>query len=193
MPFMDNKQIRRLNLKDLVAEAGGTAAFAELVHRSQSQISAMAHGYKPMGDRLARDLEIHLSKPVGWMDAPQWKGSTLHEAHPNSQPARLSVAKVIGTTQALQTFLKRRGLEYDPIQDAELFVAAYEEAAKMSEEPSTEELMGFGAVVADLFLAREARRHERAASKQAGSDTGEQDRDEGASKAARTGRRPSRT
>lgn len=67
-----------------------------------------------------------------------------------SQPARLSAATMVNTTQALRTFLGRRGIEYDPIDHAALFVAAYHEADKLAAQPSSEDLMSFASVVADL-------------------------------------------
>lgn len=67
-----------------------------------------------------------------------------------SQAARLSAPTVVNTTQALRTFLARRGIEYDPIDHAALFVAAYREAEKLADNPSSEALMSFASAVADL-------------------------------------------
>lgn len=67
-----------------------------------------------------------------------------------SRAVRLSAPTVVNATQALRTFLGRRGIEYDPIDHAVLFVKVYEEADKLSEQPSQQQLVAFASAVADI-------------------------------------------
>ena len=83
-----------------------------------------------------------------------------------SQLARLDPAKIVITTRAINRILDRRskGLTLDLTEtlDAELFAEAYAECEAMT-EPSEADMV---AVVADLMMAREAKRGRE--SKQAG-------------------------
>lgn len=73
------EEVRRIRLKMLVHEAGGTLADLNRItgktHRDStySQILNQSAGSKTdkpktMGSPLARSLEQHCRKPVGWMD-----------------------------------------------------------------------------------------------------------------------------
>lgn len=74
--MMTVRQIRHANLLLLINAAGSIQAFADKVERSHSQISQlhkqMLHSTtgKPrtVGDDLAREIEVKLGKPVGWLD-----------------------------------------------------------------------------------------------------------------------------
>lgn len=71
------EEIRRLQLKALVEEAGSAAALNRIAGRNErdstiSQILNQSPGTsgkpKELGSTLARDLEIAMRKPRGWMD-----------------------------------------------------------------------------------------------------------------------------
>lgn len=94
-----------------------------------------------------------------------------------SQSARLVPAKIVSTTGALLTFLRRRDpaatLDLTDLGDAELFADTYAEAVTLPAEPSDADQQLFGARVASLVAAREAR-DERIRSKSASGDPGEE-------------------
>lgn len=90
MAGMDVSEIRRTNLRGLAkrmaAEEGspdqkGVSALANRTKRAQAQISHIigdSPRNKPIGDKLARDIERELSLPHGWLDTlqkgPQQRG-----------------------------------------------------------------------------------------------------------------------
>ena len=71
-------EVRRANLKRLIAEAKGVLRLAHVVGRSPSHISQISQRiayrrngkvmYRQMGDKVARHLEQATGKPHGWMD-----------------------------------------------------------------------------------------------------------------------------
>jgi hypothetical protein len=73
---MENKEIRRINLKQLVEESGSIVNFAtksEIPEAYISQIINKAPAGKSktprgMGSATARKIEIRCGKPFGWMD-----------------------------------------------------------------------------------------------------------------------------
>jgi hypothetical protein len=71
---MDASEIRRRNIEQLVRQAGGPTEFARLVGRDQAQVSQWISVTKPkpIGGRLARDIEERLGHERGWLDRPQW-------------------------------------------------------------------------------------------------------------------------
>lgn len=81
---MDIYSIRRANLAKLVRARGGPTRFAEIVDRSQSQVSQLLT-QKPMGSRIARNLEESLGLPSGWMDHYVAAGE-----EPEAQPRQLT-------------------------------------------------------------------------------------------------------
>lgn len=91
-----------------------------------------------------------------------------------SQSAGLAPKKIVSTTKALLTFLRRRDqgatLDLTDLQDAELFAGVYAEAIALPATPSEDEQTEFAAKVADLIAAREAR-HERVRSQSVGGDS----------------------
>lgn len=74
---MENKEVRRQNLLMLAKQHGSLRALGDAVEVPPaylSQLKNRANG-RTMGDDLARRIEAKLEKPLGWMDAPQWKMS----------------------------------------------------------------------------------------------------------------------
>jgi hypothetical protein len=79
MPRMKTiEEIRHTNLLALIVNAGSTQSVASAAKKAHSQISQIAtrqpHSKtgKPrnIGSRMARELEVAMHKPVGWMDQP---------------------------------------------------------------------------------------------------------------------------
>lgn len=67
---MDVNEVRKRNLAMLAERAGGPTNFARQVSREQPQVSQWLSG-KPVGSKLARDLELRLGLERGWLDRPQ--------------------------------------------------------------------------------------------------------------------------
>jgi len=68
---MDAKTNRTINIRALVAEAGGPADFAAMTRRwpaSQASQWISATNPKPIGHKLAREIEDALGKPYAWLD-----------------------------------------------------------------------------------------------------------------------------
>lgn len=66
----DIKEIRRENMRALAKVAGGVSYLANVLSKSQSQISQLIGKCpsKNIGDRIARQIEEIFNKPRGWMD-----------------------------------------------------------------------------------------------------------------------------
>lgn len=67
---MNVKEIRKQNMRMLAELIGGITPMANLLGKSQSQISHLI-GKKPIkniGDRIAAQIEVVFNKPHGWMD-----------------------------------------------------------------------------------------------------------------------------
>jgi len=82
------QQTRHINLLRLIEECGSVQALADALGKSYAQISQLRNQIvhsqtgKPrtIGDDLAREIEVTLSKPIGWMDnspTPSADGETL--------------------------------------------------------------------------------------------------------------------
>jgi len=64
------------------APKGLEQAFAEMLEISPALWSMTKSGSRPMSDKLARQFEVRLGKPVGWMDAEREPhGLTQAEQH----------------------------------------------------------------------------------------------------------------
>lgn len=68
---MDISEIRRVNLKTLIKEAGSRQRFLEITGKSDAQISQLlstGKNSRNIGSRLARYFEEQMGKERGWMD-----------------------------------------------------------------------------------------------------------------------------
>lgn len=80
---MDAKTARTLNIRALVAVAGGPTSFATRYGAgrwSQPQVSLWISeaNPKPIGHKLARSIEEAVGKPNGWLDTPPHVGKESH-------------------------------------------------------------------------------------------------------------------
>lgn len=87
MKFID--QIRRENLIQLAQTYGGVAALAQVLERSESQVSQWKRGSehsvtgKPRGmkSETARWIEKVTNKPPGWLDVDHSEAFNDHSQH----------------------------------------------------------------------------------------------------------------
>lgn len=91
---MDNKALRRANLRLLRTEAGGTwAELARIADVNQAYLTQVDRSTPrtdgsptEMGDEVARRLETGMKKPVGWMDhdhsSPDPEGHESQQVRP---------------------------------------------------------------------------------------------------------------
>lgn len=67
--YLDNPAIRRLNLHQLINEAGTVTELAARTGLTRGAIQHYKSGFRNIGDEGARSLEDAMKKPSGWMDA----------------------------------------------------------------------------------------------------------------------------
>lgn len=175
---MDASTARTLNIRRLVAEAGGPAEWSRRyggTRWQQAQVSQWISEATPkgIGHRLARSLEVAMNLQPGAMDRPP--GEASHQVG-------IDPAKVAATTQALNIVLSRRRaapLDLEQMIDAQLFAETYAELEKLEGTRGGD--VALGGVVADLVTKREERRDAaRRASEQAGGPDRGEDRTAGA-------------
>jgi hypothetical protein len=65
---MTSEDIRRTNLRKLVAEFGTAVALAEAANTNEKYISQILGSARNLGNRLARRIETVASKETGWLD-----------------------------------------------------------------------------------------------------------------------------
>jgi hypothetical protein len=181
---MDNKSVRRQNIKLLVQKAGGPTEFGKLIDREQVQVSQWVGG-KNIGDRLARHIEERLHVAEGTLDhllpqdvvladnllvlsAEENASFSVRESGPPpylaraSQSAGLDADKVEDTITALLEILRRRDptatLNFEDRIDIELFCEAYAALEELEDDRQGRQA---GAVISDLVAIREERRNAR--------------------------------
>lgn len=131
---MDNKAIRLRNINYLIDLAGEVGEFACKIDREANQVSQWRSG-KPIGDRLARDIEAQLGKPAGWLDSPQWQ-EDKDDTPPlvgQSQPPRFDPEIVEQAHRLLRETYAEDDLPrvYNIEAEADLFVMTYEKLAAL--------------------------------------------------------------
>ena len=83
---VDIKEIRYRNARYLASKHNPKApqsGFADLLKRSSSQINQIigAKAVKPIGNKIAREIETACDQPPGWLDQPHralWEGENLN-------------------------------------------------------------------------------------------------------------------
>jgi transcriptional regulator with XRE-family HTH domain len=78
-----------------------------------------------------------------------------------SQPARLDPEMLAESIEALRRVWARRDLVFDPIAQPEMVAYAYELLAEMGDEPTTAQLIDFGAKLAERDKAKAGAENER--------------------------------
>lgn len=90
---MNVKEIRRRNLRALSRSVGGVTRLANLLEKSQSQVSHLigTNPVKNIGDKFAAAVEKVFQKPTGWLDHfhEMEEESAMYEA--NTRRAHYSV------------------------------------------------------------------------------------------------------
>lgn len=167
-------EIRRTNLNSLVAEAGSQVAVAKKIGKDKNQIHQWlldpgAPGARNIGPRSARELEAAFGKPPGWLDHENEKNLKNGETTPvvdldqppppaptekSSQPVELDPDMVAETHKALRLYYRRRGKEYDIERQPEEFIWAYGLRLALGDEPTSADLIDFGAKLADRARKR---------------------------------------
>lgn len=111
---------RRVNLRSLIGQWGGPTSLAKkLGHANGSYIAQLA-GPTPSRDvseRTAREIELRLRLPVGWMDQDHPSGGT----HLNDE-ALADVVRAVATT------IRDAGLRLTPSQYATIVQLVYQNA-----------------------------------------------------------------
>ncbi len=76
---MDINEIRRARLRAIIDERfDGTAGqMADAIGRPRPNVSGLLSGTRSIGEKLARDIEVKLTLPRGWLDQPSGAGNTL--------------------------------------------------------------------------------------------------------------------
>jgi transcriptional regulator with XRE-family HTH domain len=97
--------------------------------------------------------------------SPEWimTGAGVLE----SQPSRLDPEMIAESIEVLRRIYQRRGKTYDPVQQPEALTYAYELRSLMGEEPTQDQLIDFGAKLAERLRANEGTGDGREKDKQA--------------------------
>jgi hypothetical protein len=82
MSVVDTQDIRRERLRRLIEDeyGGNVSRFAQLIQKSQSQLSSTLLGRKGFGERLARQIEAAVGLSAGWLDRPLDSGPSEADA-----------------------------------------------------------------------------------------------------------------
>ncbi len=155
---MDAQTARTSNIRLWVAEAGGPAAFADKYGDGRwvaAQVSQWISETSPkgIGHKLARTIEERLNKAPGAMD---WTLS-VREPEAQYQAVRFEADKLAESIAALRQVAKNQGWEYDPETHPQETIYAYELRCAMPANPSTAQVIDFGAKVAQRLQQQQAR------------------------------------
>lgn len=115
---MDVYEIRRRNLDVLKAEADTFAAIGDAMRRAKADdptaagkdyanVLSQIKGGKNMGGKMARDLEVAMSKPRGWMDIPQFQA--IDEAMEAKEAGQIVMSLEPEVRAAAMTMLRNLG------------------------------------------------------------------------------------
>ncbi len=162
---MDAQTARTVNIRLWVAEAGGPAAFAEKFGDGRwvaAQVSQWISESNPkgVGHKLARTIEERLQKPAGIMDREPAEGLAryVREGSDSSYHAvRFDPDKLAESIAALRQVAKNQGWDYDPETHPQETIYAYELRCAMPANPTTAQVIDFGAKVAQRLQQQQAR------------------------------------
>lgn len=121
----DTQDVRRANLKALIAQWGGPTSLAKkLGFSGPSYLSQMVSGLRPITEKCAHKTEAALELPHGWM-------SSAHDEKP--QPARVDNQKMADVIKLIGASLEEAGINISPSKFADLVVMVYEKALQSGE------------------------------------------------------------
>lgn len=76
--YLDALQKRRAaRLRQIIEDMGSQTIAVGTLKKNQGQLSQLARGKKPIGEALARDLELAAGKPFGWLDHDEEQGRRI--------------------------------------------------------------------------------------------------------------------
>lgn len=101
---MNVKDIRRNNMRALAKSVGGITPMANMLGKSQSQISHLigANPIKNIGDKIAAEVEKIFNKPHGWLDREHFEireANSYYNAVANTANINPQLVPVIGWDQ----------------------------------------------------------------------------------------------
>ena len=141
--------IRRSRLQQLVNEQadGNASEFGRRIDKDRRQMNAWLRdpskpGAKNLSHKLAREIEEACLKPSGWLDTDGEESvnkSTLPQ--PKSHLERIDPTMLAESIAALRRVAKHLGRVYDPQEQPELLVYAYELRLSLGATPSTAEVI----------------------------------------------------
>lgn len=110
----DIQHIRRENLRNLADSQGGMAALAKKLGKSIAYLSQMIGKTvrRPVGERIAREIEIKLKLHHGWLDTE--KGRIL-----------VNQQLLMESVQIIERALAVSNVNLPPDKRAKLYVAVY--------------------------------------------------------------------
>lgn len=122
---LDTMDVRRANLRLLIAQWGGPSTLAKKLRLSgPSYLSQLVGGHRPVTEKTARQFESALDLPLGWLD---------DERHSNGKPARVDDDLVTRVVMLVGAALEDAKLTVKPAKFADLVAMAYEEAVRTGE------------------------------------------------------------
>lgn len=130
---------------------------AKACGRSQPSLSQWFNDSesKPATQMILGDNLVAAARYLG--TTPEWI-MTGSESRRNegqaSQSVRLSASTIAETAKILRTVFERHGVDFDPVEDADLFAEVYTLLDKMPSNPSQGATVGFTATVIDLVAKR---------------------------------------
>ena len=126
----ETQEVRRANLKVLIAQWGGPTSLAKKLGLSgPSYLSQLLSGLRPITEKCARKYESALDLPPAWMDEEHDES----KAKPAAVDSRLvtTVIKMVGAA------LEEAKAQVAPTKFSDLVAMAYEEALRYG-QPSEE-------------------------------------------------------
>lgn len=164
---MDAKSFRTLNIRSLVAAAGGPTEFAEQTGGiwTQAQVSQWISEKNPkgIGHTLARNIEEASGKPHGWLDrqhpkgaryldqiapAATRKGAQAHETA--SQPAGLDLETLLMVLEELEIAIQRSGAVLEPELKARVILSLYMQHAAGAVDPADRVATALAAILSAI-------------------------------------------
>ena len=128
--------IRRENLRQLSRQWGGPTSLSRKLGHSNGSYLAQLIGPRPtreVSEKVAREIEVTLTLPLGWLDSRENIGST--------QPDDEQLAECV---KAVASCLRDKGLRPDPTKYSQLVALVYDRLRLTGrvDEPFIQKLVG---------------------------------------------------